>query len=328
MALTCRQIGLVVSSVGRAKSLPHLAATARRPDITLLRLMSIGLFNDSRASKFVRQPVWNALYSSTCRRFLPEGLVTFLNLGYISDPGELDDDDTLSIADRVSERLYDQVVGNVDLRGQTVIEVGCGPGAGSAHLARAHAPRSLLGIDLNKDLIAWCREHHDIGNLQFQHGDAQKLPMMSDSIDVAINIESSHCYPSRPRFFEEIMRVLRPGGLFLFADLISSSGKKEASEDVVSAQLSDTGLVVESCVDITDNVLAARDAVSRSRLFRSRILESTPSMMVPVVEESLCLTGTQFYERIASRRLRYLQWRVSKPGESPATSSVVATAFG
>jgi SAM-dependent methyltransferase len=30
---------------------------------------------------------------------------------------------------------------------------------------------------------------------------------------------ATHCYPSRRRFFAEVARVLRPGGLFLFADL-------------------------------------------------------------------------------------------------------------
>jgi ubiquinone/menaquinone biosynthesis C-methylase UbiE len=251
--------------------------------------------------------------------------MTFLNLGYLAHPGELGDEDIADIADRVSERLYDQVVGGADLVGRTVVEVGCGPGAGSAHLARTYRPASLLGVDLNKDMITWCREHHDVANLQFLQGDAQDLPIASNSADAVINIESSHCYPSRLRFFEEIMRILRPGGSFLFADIIFSGVKREVS-DVVSAQLSQAGLIIENCIDITENVVAARDAVSRSRAFRSRMLDSAPSMMVPLVEEFLCLTGTQFYERMASRRLRYLQWRALKPNENSTTSSVAETA--
>ncbi len=237
-------------------------------------------------------------------------LMTFLNLGYLSDPEELSDEDTVDVADRVSERLYDQVVSGVDLAGLTVVEVGCGPGGGSAYLARAYHPASLVGVDINKKMIEWCREHHHASNLQFLQGDAQDLPIASNSADVVVNVESSHCYPSRARFFGEVARVLRPGGSFLIADSIFGDRDKKGS-NLVSAQLSDAGLAIEDCVDITENALAARDAVSRSHEFQLRT-EKMPSLIVPFVEECLCLKGTRLYETLVSRQVRYMRWRTLK----------------
>lgn len=282
------------------------------------------LFHESRLALAIRRPLWRRFYGSACRKFVSKELTTFLNLGYLADPSELGVEDTAGIADRVSERLYDQIVGDIDLKGLTAVEVGCGPGGGSAHFASKHRPASFTGVDLSDDMIAWCREHYDLPNLRFQQGDAQDLPFESNSIDAVINLESSHCYPSRPLFFEEVTRVLRPGGAFLFADLMIADGDGKVS-DAVSAWLNEAGLTIEDRTDITENVLAARDAVSRSGAFQSRMRESFSAVDMPLMEEAIALVGTQAYKRLASRQVRYMQWRASKPSVVPTSSNETET---
>jgi SAM-dependent methyltransferase len=279
------------------------------------------LFSESRFSKVVRRPLWRLHYNKACREFLPQQHVKFLNLGYLADAGELDAEGDVDIADRASERLYEQVAGQVDLGGRSVVEVGCGPGAGSAHLTRTYHPASYVGVDLSGEMIEWCRGHHDLPNLSFLEGDAQNLPIASDSVDAVVNVESSHCYPSRLKFFEEVVRVLRPGGSFLFADLLDLDSGKSAGADSVSGMLSEAGLRIEDCTDITKNVLAAREAVSRSPSFRSRIQGSVSPALVPFAEESFLLTGTRAYKRMVSRELQYFRWRASKPGGDAAASA-------
>ncbi len=56
------------------------------------------------------------------------------------------------------------------------------------------------------------------------HGKAQKLPLANDSCDLVINVESSHRYENFGKFLSEVHRVLRNGGLLLFADY---RGKKK-----------------------------------------------------------------------------------------------------
>jgi SAM-dependent methyltransferase len=302
---------------GKDTSAPKLSNTLIRPDMTIVRLLSAALFYDSHIARLIRRPVWSALYTVTCDKLLPEGLMTFLNLGYLATPGKLGVEDGEDIADRVSEKLYDQVVCDVDLTGGRVAEVGCGPGAGSAHLARVHSPASVVGIDFNRRMIIWCRKHHKEPNLSFLEGDALDLPIADGSVDVVVNIESSHCYPSRLRFFQEVVRVLSPGGAFLFADVILCVGSKQGP-DAVSNDLGRAGLIVDSCTDITKKVLAARDAVTGSPLFRARLRDNISFVRRPVLEEGLCLTGTTFYKLMSSGRLRYIQWKASKPGNNTA----------
>jgi SAM-dependent methyltransferase len=282
--------------------------------------LGVLLLHESRFSRLIRRPVWKRAYSTYCRDCLTTDFMAFLNLGYLTDSDEVAGSDVDGIADRLSERLYDQIVGDTDLKGKSAIEVGCGPGAGSAYLTRTRSPASFVGIDLNKDLIAWCHEHHDLPNLRFLQGDAQDLPIESGSVDAVVNLESSHCYPSRLRFFEEVTRVLRPGGSFLFADVIVTDPAGDAP-GVVSTWLNDAGLTIEDCIDITDNVLAARDVVSRSPSFLSRMRGSLPLLTVPLVEQALYLHGTTTYKRLASGGVRYMQWKASKPHESSSVSS-------
>jgi SAM-dependent methyltransferase len=289
--------------------------------------LGVVLLHDSPTSRLLRRPIWKRAYSTYCRDCLSRGLMTFLNLGFLSDPDELADDDTAGIADRVSERLYDRIVGDTDLAGKTALEIGCGPGGGSAYLARTRHPASFIGVDLNRDMISWCSAHHDLPNLQFRQGDAQDLPVESNSIDAAINVESSHCYPSRLRFFEEVNRVLRPGGSFLFADVVVSDGNREAS-GAVSARLKEAGLTIDECTDITENVLTARDLVSRSPAFRAHMRESLSPLTLPLVEQALYLSGTTTYERLVSRDTRYMQWRASKPGEGSTAGGGAETGEG
>jgi ubiquinone/menaquinone biosynthesis C-methylase UbiE len=55
-------------------------------------------------------------------------------------------------------------------------------------------------------------------NLSFQSGNAEELPLISDSCDILLNVESSHRYLQIERFLAEVNRILRDGGHFLFTD--------------------------------------------------------------------------------------------------------------
>jgi ubiquinone/menaquinone biosynthesis C-methylase UbiE len=105
------------------------------------------------------------------------------------------------------------------LSGKRILEVGCGRGGGASYLTRTLNPASYVALDLNTTGIEFCRRRHHIPGLEFVQGNAEDLPFPSESFDAVINVESSHCYPHFDRFLNEVRRVLRPGGMFLYADL-------------------------------------------------------------------------------------------------------------
>ena len=59
----------------------------------------------------------------------------------------------------------------------------------------------------------------DTMNEQILQGLATDIPLQNDTVDLILNVESSHCYGDQPRFLQECFRILRPGGYLLWADL-------------------------------------------------------------------------------------------------------------
>lgn len=156
-------------------------------------------------------------YRAITRRFSDDGVV-FLNYGYEEDPPMGLPLDVADEPDRYPIQLYQATAIQADLAGKQVLEVGCGHGGGASYLTRAQRPASYVGLDLNPDAIAFNRDRHKVAGLEFVEGDAQNLPFGDESFDVVVNVESSIHYPHFMRFLEEVTRVLRPGGHFLYAD--------------------------------------------------------------------------------------------------------------
>lgn len=146
----------------------------------------------------------------------------FLNYGYEEDPPMAL---ALSPADepnRFPIQLYHRTASQVELEGKRVLEVGCGHGGGASYITRVLGPESYIGLDVNPVGIEYCRRQHQLPNLDFVQGDAEELPFLDASFDAVINVESSHLYPRFSRFLDEVGRVLRPGGHFLYTDARST----------------------------------------------------------------------------------------------------------
>lgn len=69
--------------------------------------------------------------------------------------------------------------------GSSWLDVGCGSGAFSSLVVERCAPLSLLGVDPSDDQLAFARAR-GIGALaSFQHGDAMRIDLSDQSVDVA-----------------------------------------------------------------------------------------------------------------------------------------------
>lgn len=160
----------------------------------------------------------------TTRYLLPLGTrqvgddVVFFNFGYEEDPPlglELEASDE---PNRYCIQLYHQTASQVDLTGKKVLEVSCGGGGGASYIVRQLGPASYTGLDLNPANIELCQKMHKLPGLEFVQGDAQNLPFPDETFDAVVNVEASHQYPDFPGFLNEVARVLRPGGHFLYTD--------------------------------------------------------------------------------------------------------------
>lgn len=199
------------------------------------------------------------LYEYLARRY-PFGEWTTMNYGY----AELESDEHpqsvgLHDTERFALQLY-RYVATLGSRGDRltdldVIEIGSGRGGGAAYLARTFKPKTFIALDFSQSATTLARAHHqtDTGP-EYVQGDAENLAFEASSFDVALNIESAHCYRSIPRFLAEVYRVLRPGGELLFAGFASRRG---GALKRMQAELAESSLRLLRQEDITANVVRA-----------------------------------------------------------------------
>lgn len=196
----------------------------------------------------------NRLFYQFLARLDTAGEVTLMNYGYVpSAPDEPEIPlDAADEKNRLCLQLYHYLASGVDLRGKDALEIGSGRGGGAAWVRKTFSPGSMTGVDYSERAVAFCRKTHRADGLSFVYGDAEALPFEDERFDVALNLESSHCYGSMPKFLAEVRRVLKPGGVLSWADFRSP-------DDVpgVDAGLSACGFHTVKSAVITPNVLAA-----------------------------------------------------------------------
>jgi ubiquinone/menaquinone biosynthesis C-methylase UbiE len=244
-----------------------------------------------------RRLIWRYWYPYLTRLIKDEPII-FLNYGYL-DPilpriplQEADEPDRLFI------QLYHHLAQAVDLTGQEVMEVSCGHGGGASYIKRYLGPKSMLGVDLNPQAIAFCHRHHQLKDLTFTRGNAESLWYEDQSFDVIFNLEASHCYGDMTRFLKEVTRLLRPGGYFLFADF-----RSHPDQALLRAQLEQSGLEIIKAENITPNVLNALELTSEERV--ALIRQFAPRLLQSWLKRFAAVKGSGIYKAFQSGEMVY-----------------------
>lgn len=99
--------------------------------------------------------------------------------------------------------------------GARVLELACGAGPGLGMLAR-HG-RSVVAADYSRALLHRARAHYG-RRIPFVRLSAESLPFADASFDTVLFFEATYYVPDMERAFDEIGRVLAPGGLVLFVN--------------------------------------------------------------------------------------------------------------
>jgi ubiquinone/menaquinone biosynthesis C-methylase UbiE len=250
-------------------------------------------------SPFARRLLWRWWYERLAKRIdSPRWIFMNYGLAWPETEGRVHlapEDEP----DRYCAQLYHRVAAPGALKGKEVLEVGSGRGGGAAFVARHHQPAQLTGVDFSAQAVAFATKRHRAPHLRFQVGDAEKLPFADASFDAVINVESSHCYGSMESFLREVARVLRPGGVFLFADLREAADM----ESLETLLVSQPALEIAEREDITPLVAAALKADHQRK--RALIAELIPARQRAVFEEFAGLEGSQIQRTLEARTLLY-----------------------
>jgi ubiquinone/menaquinone biosynthesis C-methylase UbiE len=119
-------------------------------------------------------------------------------------------------ADVVAQRSA--TLDRLDLaKGETVIDIGCGPGFLCESMAEIVGTSGrIVGIDISSDLLALATRRNSRSWLSYRVGDATSISEPDARFDVAVCTQVAEYVPKVDKVISEAFRVLKPNGRAVF----------------------------------------------------------------------------------------------------------------
>lgn len=112
--------------------------------------------------------------------------------------------------------------------GDTILDIACGTGFGTAALAEATLGK-VIGGDIAEEAIIECKKNWAKPNLDFQAMDGTALPFADNHFDAIVSFETIEHTTSYLAMLKEFARTLKPGGQLILstpnAAITSPDGK-------------------------------------------------------------------------------------------------------
>jgi arsenite methyltransferase len=106
---------------------------------------------------------------------------------------------------------------------EVVVDIGSGAGFDSFVAATLVGPAGrVTGVDMTAEMLDKARVNAELvgmRHVEFREGFAEQLPVSDGEADVVISNGVINLCADKRTVFEEVVRVLRPGGVLQFADI-------------------------------------------------------------------------------------------------------------
>jgi arsenite methyltransferase len=183
--------------------------------------------------------------------------------------------------------------------GQSVLDLGSGGGL-DCFLAAKKVGESghVIGVDMTPEMLAKARAsavRMGMTNVEFRHGFLEDLPVEDNSIDVTISNCVINLSPDKAKVFNEVYRVLKPGGVLAVSDIVTDG----PLPDAIKRSLSMWAGCVAGAVDASDYV-----AMMESAGFKD--ISITPTFFdKETVDEAVKEVGDQIDLKVVSQEDLY-----------------------
>lgn len=116
--------------------------------------------------------------------------------------------------------------------GSMVLDFGCGAGMDSLITAAKTGPDGrVYGVDFSPSMMSYAHTgatKAGTANVEFLEAQGHRMPFSDGAFDVALVNGIFNLNPARDGLFQELARVIRPGGVLYGAEIILSEPMEEA----------------------------------------------------------------------------------------------------
>ena len=254
----------------------------------------------TETSPKIKRKLWRWWYELLAKSYQKSDW-QFMNYGFCDLNNELEN---LNLSPEEEKnkyfmQLYQYVASATNLEGKKVLEVGSGRGGGAFFIAQKFQPKQIIGVDFSLQNSQLSNKLYQLPNLSYQQGDSENLPFEDNSFDVVINVESSHCYGSMTNFLQEVERVLKPDGIFSWADLRSLNDVEKLQKSFTQS-----GLKQLKETNITLNVIKALELVDESK--QQLINSNVPQFLRQAFKEFAGVKDGKIYNGFITGDMVYL----------------------
>ncbi len=163
------------------------------------------------------------------------------------------------------------------------LDVGCGSGALTIACAKHNPTSRFIGIDrwgpeyasFNQKLCQDNAKAEQVENVEFRHGDANRLDFPDETFDA---VTSNYVYHNitgvnRQKLLLETLRTLKKGGTFAIHDIMSK--ERYGDMDAFVAKLKQMGYAKVELIDTTNNMFMSPFEATWMALSGSKLLVGT-----------------------------------------------------
>ena len=155
--------------------------------------------------------------------------------------------------------------------GQIVLDLGSGGGFDCFIAAKKVGPDGrVIGVDMTAEMIGKARagiakftEKTGLSNVEFRLGEIEHLPVADASVDVVISNCVINLSPDKQQVWNEIARVLKPGGKACISDLAL---KKALPEEVLESATALVGCIAGAVLIETTVEMAKKAGLNEIKI--------------------------------------------------------------
>ena len=127
-----------------------------------------------------------------------------------------------------------------DVRGRTVLDLGCGDGENLVPMIARGA--MVIGLEISPSLIAMAEKRLELhgltGRVRFITSSAHEIALPDESVDIVLGVAILH-HLDLARAAREVRRVLKPGGRAVFQEPVRNSALIKAARRLIPYQHKD-----------------------------------------------------------------------------------------